>query len=131
MSGEKFDTDMAVPSNMDAVNKYYSNNLTKIIRKDSLSSSSETIASIDLEEEVCKLKTSKLTSNDSYDSTINPHFKSITVTESSDVHFGNKIFNCPVTIKQNIFMREDNSLDRNASINFGFEGIIKILLKKF
>lgn len=111
MPRKNIDTDMAVPSNIDAVNNYYSNNLIKIIEKDSLSSSSETISS-ENSEQVSKLKTNN------YD----PTLKSITVNDSSNVHFGNKIFNGPVIIKQNIIMREDDNEKRNDSINLGFEG---------
>ena len=116
MNENKIDTDMAVPSNIDAVNNYYSNNLSKIINKNSLSSSSETINSEDENHDI------ELAAKDNSNSVKNP--QSITVSESSDVHFGNKIFNGPVTIK-NIILRENDkndNLDRSSSINLGFEG---------
>lgn len=122
MSENNFDTDMAVPSNIDAVNNYYCNNLTKIINKNSLSSSSETINSED-ENHNIEL-TTKDKSNNVKKSTQNP--QSITVSESSDVHFGNKIFNGPVTIK-NIILRENDNLDQNNSINLAFEGNLKFI----
>jgi signal recognition particle GTPase len=149
MSNDKIDIDMALPMNLDAVNDYYRNNK---IRKTSFSSSTETISStnsqnfnektmelVNVEEEkrqnTLKDRTQQLIKNDVSASTTSnavddvskysqrPEIKAVNVCDSSDVHFGNKIYNGPITIKQKIVLKDEEGI-----LNKGFEGTCKKLI---
>lgn len=186
MSREEEELDMAVPSNFDAINDYYRENLKKIIDSDtySLTESILTIHSVeikipeiddgsstasdsdieDLPKHFCATaKTATATTNDrlskvnnnicsfsplsSYNESGNAtttstiasdnvqnklqNINSIAISNSTDVHFGNKstsIYNGPVTIKQIVISdyleKRDDTL---GTVNKGFEGKCVIL----
>lgn len=149
MTDEKLDTDMAVPTNLDAVSEYYRKNLRNIIRKDSLTSSSETISSIDSNDSNNKisnapqndLKLNEIPAQDRahhlLSSSDTPHsymhddilynqpsnINSIAVSGSSDVQIGHRInYNGPVTIKQQIVIRDEDGTKKSNYANKGFQG---------
>lgn len=146
MSKEKIYIDMALPVNMDAVNDYYNNNK---IRKTSITSSTETISSTNSEnfnEKAMEMvnveakkrqtevqdRTHELITNDVSVSASNAlndisklsqcqNLKSVNVSDSSDVHFGNKhIYNGPITIKQKIVLKDDEK--KEGVLNKSFDG---------
>lgn len=159
MSVNKFDTDMAVPINMDAVSEYYRQNLKNIIRRDSLTSSSETISSNESESNYKisnktqnKLKLNEISSQDhtphvlsSSDTTALSYMhddilynqqpsniNSVAVSNSNDVQFGHRInYNGPVVIKQKVVIRDEDGVRKTCFVNNGFEGDFKINLVYF
>lgn len=156
MCAQKLDTDMAVPTNLDAVSEYYKKNLKHIMRKDSLTSSSETISSTNSVESNNKisnatqneLKQNEISLQDrshhllsSSDTPLSytrddilynqpSNINSIAVSGSSEVQFGHRInYNGPVTIKQQIVVRDEESAKKSSYINRGFQGFLCQFLK--